>query len=590
MKQKNVLALAVLLVFLLAGCGDVAVNNRCIPVGIELSPEFTVENNSQFVQPGEDAVFYLKFAEGITVKETDYAGEYTLTLEDGKVKLTLKEVRYPTRLVVELTDSFVTITYDPNMVGEKITIPYDTSLRSRPNTANSIDLFSRPGHTLVAWNTQPDGSGDRIGLGSRVTVPDGNITLYAQWEKWSDEADFQWMVQDDQAVITGYHGSDDTVVIPGELGGYPVAQIATGAFVQGTMKEVILPLTMQVVEEGAFQRCTLETLTLYDNIEIIEDASFDRCTKLKTLRINAVEKPYGTLFRRESCYPDKIDMLLQAQGQKKIVFYGGCSMWFNLDGEQLATLEEQGYQPINIAINGTCSSYFQMQILEHFLEEGDILLHTPEVSSNWQMMNKQIMNVEDDDKLWIGLEYNYDLVSLVDLSRLPGLISSFCGYLSVKKGGTSYNSCFFDEGKVFMDEYGCVDFERKEVLQDSLPDDVYLDVGYINSKGTAAINHFYQQYRAKGVQIYVSYACINMDGVPEEQRMYVDHVQQRYREAFEAMEGVKLISDMEDYLFLHEDYYDSNYHLNSAAVKTNTQNWLRDLQAQMEQDGLWEAK
>lgn len=590
MKRKNILALGVLLAFLFAGCGDVAVNARQIPVGIELMPEITVENNGQFVQPGEDAVFYLKPAEGLTLKETNYAGDYTVIMEDGKIKLTLKAVRYPTRVAVELTDSFVTVTYDPNGAGERITIPYDTSLRSRPNTANSIDLFSRPGYTLVAWNTQPDGSGERIGLGSRVTVPDGNITLYAQWEKWSDESAFQWTVQDGQAVITGYQGSDDMVVIPGELGGQPVTQIAAGAFVQGTMKEVILPLTMQVVEDGAFQRCALEILTVYDNIEIIEDSSFEKCTKLKTLRINAVEKPYGTLFRRESCYPDKIDMLLQAQGQKKIVFYGGCSMWYNLDGDQLTVLEEQGYRPINIAINGTCNSYFQMQILGHFLDEGDILFHTPETSSKWQLMNQELMNVEDDDKLWIGLEYNYDLVSLVDISQLPGLITSFSGYLAVKKAGTSYNSIFHDEGKVYMDEYGCVDFERKEVLQDSLPDDVYLDTGYITSKGTAAMDHFYQQYREKGARIYVSYACINMDGVPEEQRMYADHVKKRYQEVFEAMEGVKLISDMEDYLFLHEDYYDSNYHLNSAAVKINTQNWLRDLQAQMVRDGLWEVK
>lgn len=590
MKRNNILALGVLLAFLFAGCGDVAVNARQIPVGIELMPEITVENNGQFVQPGEDAVFYLKPAEGLTLKETNYAGDYTVIMEDGKIKLTLKAVRYPTRVAVELTDSFVTVTYDPNGAGERITIPYDTSLRSRPNTANSIDLFSRPGYTLVAWNTQPDGSGERIGLGSRVTVPDGNITLYAQWEKWSDESAFQWTVQDGQAVITGYQGSDDMVVIPGELGGQPVTQIAAGAFVQGTMKEVILPLTMQVVEDGAFQRCALEILTVYDNIEIIEDSSFEKCTKLKTLRINAVEKPYGTLFRRESCYPDKIDMLLQAQGQKKIVFYGGCSMWYNLDGDQLTVLEEQGYRPINIAINGTCNSYFQMQILGHFLDEGDILFHTPETSSKWQLMNQELMNVEDDDKLWIGLEYNYDLVSLVDISQLPGLITSFSGYLAVKKAGTSYNSIFHDEGKVYMDEYGCVDFERKEVLQDSLPDDVYLDTGYITSKGTAAMDHFYQQYREKGARIYVSYACINMDGVPEEQRMYADHVKKRYQEVFEAMEGVKLISDMEDYLFLHEDYYDSNYHLNSAAVKINTQNWLRDLQAQMVRDGLWEVK
>ena len=151
MKRKNIFSLLILALFLLSGCTEAAVNNQTIPVGIETSSEFTVENNGQRIQPGTDAVFYLKPEAGLTFRETNYAGDYAVALENGKIKLTLKNVCYPTRVAVQMTDTFVTVTYDPNGSGEQITIPYDTSLRLRPNTDNGRNLFTREGHTLVSW-------------------------------------------------------------------------------------------------------------------------------------------------------------------------------------------------------------------------------------------------------------------------------------------------------------------------------------------------------------------------------------------------------------------------------------------------------
>ena len=56
----------------------------------------------------------------------------------------------------------------------------------RPNTWNGSGL-KKSGFTLYGWNTKADGSGERIGLGSRVTVKDcGEITLYAEWLKQID--------------------------------------------------------------------------------------------------------------------------------------------------------------------------------------------------------------------------------------------------------------------------------------------------------------------------------------------------------------------------------------------------------------------
>lgn len=588
--KKHALSFAVfgLVLLLLAGCGNESLVERRIPVSIRENRGFTVENNGQLILPGEDAVFLLHMDPELALMDTDYdAAEYKM-LGDGRVQLTVKNVQYPTRVKLQLTSDFAVITYDANDgSGEVIALPHDTSLHSRPNTSNGVGVFEREGYTLESWNTRQDGTGERIGLASRVSVPDGELTLYAQWARWSAAADFDWTVTENTVTITGYHGSDPVVTVPAVLDGKPVTVISEGAFQNCNMTGVILPPSMVTVEDGAFRECSLETLTLSDNIETIGDKAFLDCDKLQTLRINAVEKPYGTSYRRESCYADKVDLLLQAQGSKKIVFYSGCSIWYNLDSTQLAPLVEQGYRPVNMGLNGLSNSALQMQIMGHFLEDGDILFHTPELSSETQMMLKPAMDKEDDNKLWCGLEYNYDLVTLVDMRTLPGLLDTFSDYLASKTEGTSYASVYMKDGNRYYDEYGTIPFYRDHT-EPELPNRVYLDSSYINDAAMARLQAYYDWYQANGVRIYVSYACVNMDDVPEEQRNNVDMIEWNYHKAFEAMNGPVVISHLDDFLFHNSDYYDSNYHLRSETARENTRIWMRDLKAQMLRDGLWE--
>ena len=585
--KRRIGLLVFLLLFFLSGCrGKDGVDTR-IQVSLWATEGVTVHNNGQYIQPGEDAVFQLTTDNGLYLTVTDYEGEYRMNVAQGQTTLTLENVQYPTKVTLELTDQCVLLSYDPNGGdGEITTIPYDTTIRQRPNTAIGTNLFHREGYTLESWNTRPDGSGQRIGLGSRVTVPQEALTLYAQWVQWSDPADLDWVIEEETVTVTGYRGSNAVVAVPGIIEGKTVTKIAAGAFVNCDMDRVILPETLVEVETGAFQNCSMTSLVVFDNIETIGDASFEACPELKTLHINAVEKPYGVKYRRESVYADKIDLLIQTQGQKKIVFYGGCSMWYNLDGASLGPLLEQGYRVVNVAINGLADSSVQMQIIEHFLEEGDIFFHTPEISSGQQMMTAKPMDTEQGDKLWCGWEYNYDLVTLVDWQAAPGLLDSFKNYLDIKKAGTEYGDVYMKDGNIYCDEYGCVPFFRDRT-NDSLPDEVHMDPSFINDTGMARLKAFYDRYQERGVRIYVSYACFNMDEVVEEERPLVDMVEYRFQKAIEGLDGPVLISGIEDFLYERTDFYDTNYHLLSEPAKKNTQIWLRDLQAQMERDGLW---
>lgn len=606
-----------LLVLLLCSCRKAPEPDTRLLVSLLEDPQFTVADNGLLVSPGEDAVFCLTPKAGLALTSTDYAGNYQAENNGTQLRLTLEDVQYPSRISLQFTDHYSIITYDPNFPAGSsgadtapVSLVHDTAHHLRPNTAVRIDGFVQDGWTLESWNTRPDGTGERIGLGSRATAPESGLTLYAQWAKWSSESDFNWVLQEADAtpaaeemdgheaparetvaVVTGYQGTDAVVVIPPVLGGVPVAGIAAEAFSDCTaMAEVLLPECLVWVEDGAFQRCSLQVLTLFDSIETIHDAAFQACPQLQTLQINASEPPYGYRFRRESCYADKADLLILAQNQQKIVFFGGCSVWYNLDSSLLTPLLDQGWQVVNMGINGHVSAPAQLQIIGHYMGDGDILFHTPEFSSPQQMMVDITMADDDDNKLWCGLEYNYDLFALVDLRTVPGALDSFSGYLAKKLDATTYTETFMEEGNVFWDAYGCIPFARTETVRSHLPDDVYLDPMYMTERARERFQKYCTWLQDKGVRIYLSYACINMGSVPAEQQGSVGFVESSFRKFAAALDGPVLISDMEDYLFQMDDFYDTNYHLLSEPARENTARWLRDLQAQMERDGIWEAR
>lgn len=587
--KKRVLLFILVFVLLLGGCSQTAPADTRIQVSLMTGEGYTVEQNGQWIEPGEDAVFTLDMATGCSLSQVGYDGAYDHVVEDGKILLTLKDVQYPTRVRVFTTTRYCSITYDPNGGwGEKTTKHYSLSYHLRPNTETGKGVFQRHGYTLVSWNTQPDGTGTRVGLGSRITADPEQI-LYAQWAQWSPVEDFRYTVtQFGNVTINAYLGDDETVVIPEEIEGYDVTAVAAGAFADSTLRHVVLPVNMDQVAPDAFKNSALETVMLFDNIQVISDSSFEGCANLQTLYINAYEAPYGYEFRKESVYADKVDRLILAQGRKKMVFYAGCSVWYNLDGEATRKAFRDEYEVLNLGLNGTVNSAVQMQILAPYLEKGDVFVHTLELTSPYQLLSSVQMD-RNDDKLWCGLEYNYDLFTHVDLRTVNGEFDSLVSYLETKGAQSSYNDHFTDEdGNEYLDEYGCVPFYRDQT-RDTLADQVRLDPSCITDESMARLESYYNRYQRRGVTVYVSYACVNMDEVPENERNNVTMMDGVVRDAVGAMDDVALISELRDFLFVHDDFYDTNYHLLTKQARENTAVWIRDLLAQMVADGLWKG-
>ena len=87
--------------------------------------------------------------------------------------------------------------------------------------------------------------------------------------------DFEWEVNDRQnAAITGYTGDDRAVVIPNELGGFPVTTVNGSAFANKELICVIIPDSVTSIARRAFANNKLTSVDLPDGLSLIGDGAF----------------------------------------------------------------------------------------------------------------------------------------------------------------------------------------------------------------------------------------------------------------------------------------------------------------------------
>lgn len=131
---------------------------------------------------------------------------------------------------------------------------------------------------------------------------------------------FTYKINNKEAIITGYHPSSpiSQVVIPSQLGGYPVTQIEDYAFYKqtsisaidfpasitrigeysfyqcGSLSKVILPYHLKVLEQGAFASCiSLTSCDFPANMSKISDYAFNNCTSLTNVKLPTYCKSLG---------------------------------------------------------------------------------------------------------------------------------------------------------------------------------------------------------------------------------------------------------------------------------------------------------
>ena len=257
-------------------------------------------------------------------------------------------------------------------------------------------------------------------------------------------------------------------------------------------------------------------------------------------------------------------------------------MWYNLDMVKVLKTVGDNWYPVDTALNGTVSSELQLQMMLPYLHAGDLFFHTPELSSSMQMMRSAEMG-SNEGRLWAGIEYNYDLLAAADLRAVTGELDSFCRYLNGKQESTSYADRYKDsKGRSYFGANGEIPFARYEPEGRELGDKVRLNRGLITEEGMRRLGQWYARLQDLGISVFVSYACLNLDALPEEERGNVHEVDDAFREAIGNIPGVVLLSDLTHFIYHDGHFFDTNYHLLSEYAASCTNQWMKTLKPYLE--------
>lgn len=587
--KARLLMVLMLAAWLLSSCSaDMPMpHTRVCRVVLEQSDAFIASDYVAEVPAGEAVSFELQPRDGWQLTSADVPGAMLLTAEDGKtIRLSLPVVRYSTVVSVQAVYGTRAIIYDSNgMDIEPVKIP-DAGKHLRINTATA--LFAREGYTQLGWSTASNGDSTIISLGSRVDVAEGDqLTLYAVWAPWTAENAFTWEIRGSGAVITGYTGDAEQLVIPAELNHIPVMGIAAGAFVQANCDTVVLPPTLRRIENGAFTGCSLTKLVMFDSLQSVHDGAFAECEALRTLRIQAACEPVysGTYY---STFADKMDRLLSMRNEQKIVLFSGSSTRFGYDSAMIdAAFPSHGV--VNMGVFAYTNAVPQLLMILDCMQPGDVLLDSPELDA----AKRQFCTTNQlDAPFFRMIEADYDLLAKLDLHEFSGVFSAYNEYKAgrAELPGRSYqvSAMDYDEdgspvATPSYNAYGDYILYRPDAADDApiyglaVP---YTKAAYPYAQYIAPYNAMCKRFMDKGVQVFFTWSPRNRQALsPESTEEARTELEAYIRESI----IVPMILPLEESLVPGRLLFGTDNHLSTNGCLLRTEHVIEALKHAMEE-------
>lgn len=300
-------------------------------------------------------------------------------------------------------------------------------------------------------------------------------------------------IENGEAIVTGYSGSETNVVIPAVYRGRAVTAIADSAFSGNgkitsvampdslkaigkqaffwceSLRDAALPAGVTEIGDSAFYACALETAVIPEGVTSLGSCVFGKCEALTSAAIPAgVTEIWNTAF--DECEGLVIDAPADSYAALWAVKMGfgttnGSSSVYNL-----AELVESGLAEVTVTPNGISSSTVTIKSLSDkpflaeigagtYLRSGDFSVQDMLVTSNRyaELSAGNSLGIELDTACMnIGFDIPtsssvYSVAKLPDDDPLVGLLEVIagreCGYPTIQAAvwiitdGASYEDC-----------------------------------------------------------------------------------------------------------------------------------------------------
>jgi len=415
------------------------------------------------------------------------------------------------------TNDLLRMEYDANggyTIDNKETILLDYKISAahlNPVTLLGTYYLFKDGYTLESYNTEPDGSGTRVGIGSKVDISFANenkIKLYAQWIKWSDTSDFEFIEKEDGTYkLERYIGDVNVpcIVVPNEVLNKKVSEISSYAFDNINVEKIILNLDLETLNSCAINECKeLTSLLMFTNIV---DAYIDSVNKssLETIYINSTTYTNNTTIN-ERDISSQLDQI-KAMKKERVIFFGHTPLRYNHD----ITPFINKYPNKDFYIFGTqegSNFALPLDILSRHLGEND----------------KIIISILETymDPNYIGyitftyLKYNFDLISLInyqDYSKMffPSYVQ-FMRYMETGLKGKVINA---EQGNK-LNEYGGLSHSKSSTSIDNKDSSYKLKLNnYHKEEYYSYINRIVDNSNLKNENVFITWSTYNKNSISD---------------------------------------------------------------------------
>lgn len=274
------------------------------------------------------------------------------------------------------------------------------------------------------------------------------------------------------------------------------------------------------------------------------------------------------------------DNLANTDG-KKIVVIGNSNVPFGLDSALAESLLKQAgldYSVCNFGLYGSLGTRFMCELAENQIKSGDIVIVATELYA--QTMSTYF----SAEEAWYALDGNASLMWQFPSETRKMLVAGYIDYAAKKydlykkgqfaDGSDVYAQSSFDDNcdlKNYPTDYN--------VMQDGVDGNnpIAFDTALVSDEFCDFINDFADRIAKKGASVYYSFAPINNAAVSDEEMTKKDeffaYVSKNLR--------FSVISDIDDYLFDKEWFYDSNFHLNTSGRVLRTVQLVCDIKNQL---------